>query len=252
MTAPMLTKPCTQNHVVMPVATQPAVGVGRLGGGAHAEVARAPEEHHDDEGAEQPELLADDGEDEVGVGLGQVAPLLGALAEPDAEPAARCRATPATGCSGSRWSRVGPRIEEGEEPGPPVGREQRGEAAPSRSADQGAADRCGGPGTPAAKSTAKTVAPSTRVVPRLGWASAGTATMPNHTSGRAAAPCGRRRPRPGGGRRGRPPANSVHQLGELRRLQLQKPEVDPPRRAVDVDADARHEHGERGAPTTAR
>ena len=33
------------------------------------------------------------------------------------------------------------------------------------------------------------------------------------------------------------------QLGELRRLELHGPEVDPPGRAVDVDAHAGHEHG---------
>ena len=44
------------------------------------------------ERAEQPELLADDREDQVGVRLGQVAELLHALAEPDAGQPARAEA----------------------------------------------------------------------------------------------------------------------------------------------------------------
>ena len=46
------------------------------------------EEHEHGEGADETEFLADDGEDEVGVRLGQRAPLLAARAEAEPPPAA--------------------------------------------------------------------------------------------------------------------------------------------------------------------
>src|SRR5699024_9277254 len=51
-------------------------------------VAQDGEDEDDDEAADQAELFADDGEDEVVVGLGQPGPLLPAGAESDPEPAA--------------------------------------------------------------------------------------------------------------------------------------------------------------------
>ena len=60
------------------------------------------EEHDDEQRADQAELLAEHGEDEVGVGLGQVAPLLLAGADALAEDAAGGRARTGRGPAASR------------------------------------------------------------------------------------------------------------------------------------------------------
>ena len=66
-------------------------------------------------GADEPELLADDGEDHVGVRLGQVVDLLHALAEPVAEDVARAEADLRLHDLEARALRVLPRVEEAEE-----------------------------------------------------------------------------------------------------------------------------------------
>ncbi len=88
MTAPMLMMAWPMSQAMMPAeatrtkrswvrADEPVAGPGQ-----HAE------EDEDHERARQPELLADDGEDEVVVGLGKPLPLLLGRAETDAPPAA--------------------------------------------------------------------------------------------------------------------------------------------------------------------
>ena len=102
VTAPMLTRACTPIQIVIPDATQHPEPVGRSLRGAYAEVGEEREHQDDDEGADQSHLLAEDGEDEVGVRVGDVHPLLSAGPEPDAEPASRAERDQATGSSGSR------------------------------------------------------------------------------------------------------------------------------------------------------
>ena len=64
---------------------QHAEPVGRAQRRPDAEHAEGDEQRDDQEGADQTELLADDGEDEVGVGVGQEAPLGAARAQADAD-----------------------------------------------------------------------------------------------------------------------------------------------------------------------
>ena len=68
-----------------------------------------------DAGPDEPELLADDGEDHVGVRLGQVVDLLHALAEPLAEEVARAEADLRLDDLEPGPLRVLPRIEEAEQ-----------------------------------------------------------------------------------------------------------------------------------------
>ena len=97
MTAPMLTNAWTTNQAVMPDGQQHAEAVGGAQGGADAEDAERDEQADDHDGADQAELLADDGEDEVGVGVGQEAPLGPAGAE------ARRRSSPPEARPTSDW-----------------------------------------------------------------------------------------------------------------------------------------------------
>ena len=81
----------------------------------HAVQAQQPED------AEQPELLADDSQDHVGVRLGQVEDLLHRLAQADPEePAVADRGERLNGLE-ARVARVGERVDEREEPLAPVG-----------------------------------------------------------------------------------------------------------------------------------
>ena len=68
---------------------QGAESVGRPKRGAHTAPRKEQERPEHSDGSDQSELLADDGEDEVGVGLGQPLVLLDRVAEPDAEDPAR-------------------------------------------------------------------------------------------------------------------------------------------------------------------
>ena len=87
-------------------------------GGDPGDHQREEQADHED-AAHQPELLADDGEDEVGVRLGEEPPLGSALTEPDPEQPARGQAD--LGLQRLEAPVVGvlPRIEERQHPAPP-------------------------------------------------------------------------------------------------------------------------------------
>ena len=74
-------------------------------------------------GPDEPELLADDREDHVRRGFGQVVDLLDALAETDAEEAARAERDHRLHGLEARALRVAPRVEEAEEARASVGLE---------------------------------------------------------------------------------------------------------------------------------
>ena len=87
-TAPMLISACPTSQAVMAAATSRPNGIGRALRDPDAAVGQHAEQHDDQQRADQAELLADDRQDEVGVRVRQVGPLLPAGAEADAPPAA--------------------------------------------------------------------------------------------------------------------------------------------------------------------
>ena len=104
-------------------------GHGQQGAEAVGGPARGPqpvpgqraEQAQDDEGADQPALLADDREDEVGVGVGQQPPLLPPPAEAEAVEVARAQSHERLHHLVARPLGVGEGIEERQQPGAPVG-----------------------------------------------------------------------------------------------------------------------------------
>ena len=68
---------------------QLAGAVGCLARDAQARPSQQDEQQHDEHGAEQPQLLADDREDEVVLGLGQIRVLLAGVTQAHAEKAPR-------------------------------------------------------------------------------------------------------------------------------------------------------------------
>ena len=100
------------------------------------------EQAQHDERADQPELLADQREDEIGVRLGQEEHLLLALPEPDAAEAAGAEGDERLHELKAGVLRVRPRIEEGEQAPHAIGRQLHGQRhrqrAPRRAAPAGA------------------------------------------------------------------------------------------------------------------
>ena len=90
VTAPMLTSACPTTQAVIPVAIRVPNRSGARRAARMPRTAKAPNRREHEQGADQPQLLADDGEDEVGVGVGQEAPLgpAGAQADPRHVPGA--------------------------------------------------------------------------------------------------------------------------------------------------------------------
>ena len=84
ITAPMLMNAWTDDPGGDARGEQRAEAVGRPQRGPHAEHREGDEQADDEQRADQAELLTDDGEDEVGVGVGQEAPLGPAGAQADA------------------------------------------------------------------------------------------------------------------------------------------------------------------------
>ncbi len=72
-----------------PGGQEPAERIGGVHRDTDAGEEQDAEQRQDREGADQAELLPEDGEHEVAVGVGQVVPLLATVAEADAEPSAR-------------------------------------------------------------------------------------------------------------------------------------------------------------------
>ena len=89
MTAPMLMTAWLVIQVVTPTATQAAEAVGGPSGRPEPVPGQREEQPQDGDGADEAELLAHHREDEVGVGVGQGAPLLPPAAQPEAEEVAR-------------------------------------------------------------------------------------------------------------------------------------------------------------------
>ena len=119
-TAPMLTNAWTRIHAVTPVATSIPKRSGARNATRTPSRPEGDEQSDDGERAEQAELLADDGEDEVGVGLGEEAPLGPALAESGAEQAAVGDAGLALHGLEAGVERVGPGVAERHQPAEPV------------------------------------------------------------------------------------------------------------------------------------
>ena len=80
-TAARLTAACAQTRVVTPAASRLPNGSRQLQRDPEARVGEEPEGGDQSDRADQPELLADDREDHVGVRLGQVVDLPDALPE---------------------------------------------------------------------------------------------------------------------------------------------------------------------------
>ena len=118
----MLKNACTAIIVVRPSATnEPNVSSARI------EMRRpAPRDHAEAEqdagGADEPELLADDRVDEVGVRLGQVEQLLHAGHQPAAEDAAGADGDQRLDDLEAVAERIGPRIPERQQPAAAVRR----------------------------------------------------------------------------------------------------------------------------------
>src|SRR5439155_6427753 len=99
-----------------------AEGVRRADGDAHARVDEDAEERQHDQLAEETELLAEDREDEVGVCVRHVQPLLSARPEPHAEDSPGTERDERLNDLIPGVSRIVPRMEERQEPRPPVPR----------------------------------------------------------------------------------------------------------------------------------
>ena len=110
--------------------TEPVGGPQRR---PHAEHGQGAEEDQHQGAADQPELLADDGEDEVGVGVGEEQPLGPAGAETDARPPAAAEGDERLGDLVAALLVVLERVDERHQPGPAVGLDDGQEASPPRS-----------------------------------------------------------------------------------------------------------------------
>ena len=94
--------------------------VGGALGDPDAGVGEGDEQQQDREGAEQAELLADDGEDEVGVGVGHIGPLLPPGPQPDPEQPPGAEGEAALDELVAAVLGVGGGVHERQEPGPAV------------------------------------------------------------------------------------------------------------------------------------
>ena len=192
--------------------------------------------------AEQPELLADDREDEVVAGVGQEQP----AGEPALArgPAPKMPPSP----SASRPWTCGSRCRAG----PPTGRARRGSGPAGSRAGRRACtirDARPRPGTPrwtrfapARKNIVNAVSASTDVVPRSGSAARATTTGTMITrNGTVPAQKPRTPPAPL-----REPVGEVDDQRELRELgrvdRRQRPDLEPAGRAADHDVELGHEH----------
>ena len=106
-TAPMLITAWPTSQAVIPAATRPAKRSVARQAIRMPTRARARNRPVSRQAADQPGLLADDGEDEVGLGVGQVAPAGDAGADPVARAGGRGSGRPGPGPTGSRccWRR---------------------------------------------------------------------------------------------------------------------------------------------------
>ena len=140
MTTPRFTSVWVASISGEPEREVAAEGIRRAQADAQPPPDEQREERDDADGADQPQLLADDGEDEVGVGLGQVEELLLRLPEPAAEPATRAEREERLDDLEAAALRVVPRVDEGDHAPPPV-RLHRDQRAPPRAARAGATAR---------------------------------------------------------------------------------------------------------------
>ena len=198
--------------------------------------------------ARDAELLADDRQDEVGVGLGQVEELLHRWPEPVARTGRPSRARSAPAPPGSRCvAGVRPRVQERRQARAAVGRADRVQrdehAADAEDHRRGSASAC-----PAATSIADVVKAITSAVPRSGCDAISRHAAPTISRERHQLLGLADDLRP---LRDAAPRRVEHEreLHQLRRLELQRPGAEPALRAVDRHADARelhqHEQAER-------
>ena len=213
--------------------------VGRAQRGARAEDAERDEQPDHEEAPDEPELLADDGEDEVGVRVGQEVPLRPAGAEADAGQAAAPERDERLRDLVAGVGRVGERVQEREHARPPVGlgeREQRDRGV-REGADHGQVRLA----HPAGDEHRDTTSASTMAEPRSGSFITRSVNPPStRTTGLA-------HPPPVAQLAGSP-AHEVggvqeqRELGDLARLEPEHPGAEPAARTRDVDADAGDEH----------
>ena len=180
--------------------------------------------------ADEPELLADDREDHVGVRLGEVRDLPDALAQTGAREAARADADRGLHDLEARALGVRPRMQEAEEAGATIWLEPDRERSDRRVAARVAVTRSLA-GTPATRRIASIIPQSVIVVPRSGSTTISAQKIPVSEPERLHELAERA---------GRAPAREIHgreqaerELRELGRLEAGRPEDEPAARAVD-------------------
>ena len=117
--------PCTTMSDVIPKASSDPKSSGWRAAMRNPRAATAANKARTSAGADQPELLADDGEDEVGVGGWQVVHLLLALPQADARQAARAEGDERLAELEAVAERVLPAVQERHQTPPPVRRRHR-------------------------------------------------------------------------------------------------------------------------------
>ena len=137
MTAPTLITAWLVIQVVMPTARRLPNRSGARVAARRPNQARAKNRPRSTTAPTRPSSSPDHREDEVGVGVGQEAPLLPAAPESQTEDVARAQADERLPHLVARAGLVGPRIEERQDPVPPVG---VGQAHDHGQADEGASD----------------------------------------------------------------------------------------------------------------
>ncbi len=125
MTAPRLITAWPTIHAVTPAANEHAERIGRAAGDAEADETERREQREHQDASDETELLADDREDEVGVGVGEEHPLGATRAEPDAAHAAAAERDQRLGDLIAGVRLVLPRVHEREHAGAAVRRRER-------------------------------------------------------------------------------------------------------------------------------
>ena len=121
MTAPMLMTAWLVIQHVAATASRPPKRSGARSAARSPYQAKAPKSPSTISVPDQPALLADDREDEVGVGVGQQPPLLPPPAQAESEEMARAQSDERLHHLVPRALGVGEGVEERQQPGPAVG-----------------------------------------------------------------------------------------------------------------------------------
>jgi hypothetical protein len=119
-TPPTLMIACTVIHVVMPGRNHASEGVRGAAGHRPSRDCEEGEQGQHHRGSHETGLLADDREDEVGVGVGQVEPAGTAASQTHPEHAAGAEGVVTLDELPAGSAGVRPRVEEADEPVPPI------------------------------------------------------------------------------------------------------------------------------------